>query len=78
LTSLIENQSIFKECLIGLSPIALCRIQFNLNNSNFKREVWYSFWRNQNLLLTTAWGTVCTKPLRMCSFPIQLTVSNAD
>jgi hypothetical protein len=38
--------------LIGLSPIALCRIQFNLNNSNFKREVWYSFWRNQNLLLT--------------------------
>ena len=52
LISLIENQSIFKECLIGLSPIALCRIQFNLNNSNFKREVWYSFWRNQNLLLT--------------------------
>ena len=39
LISLIENQSIFKECLIGLSPIALCRIQFNLNNSNFKREV---------------------------------------
>ena len=43
-----EFQSIFKECLTGLSPVALCRIQFNLNNSNFKREVWYSFWRNQN------------------------------
>ena len=48
LTSFARIQSIFKECLIGLSPIALCRIQFNLNNSNFKREVWYSFWRNQN------------------------------
>ena len=68
----------FQGMLSGLSPDALCRIQFNLNNSNFKREVWYSFWRNQNLLLTTAWGTVCTKPLRMCSFLIQHTVSNAD
>ena len=34
-----ENQSIFKECLSGLSPDALCRIQLvliNLNNSNFQ------------------------------------------
>jgi hypothetical protein len=44
-----KNQSIFKECLSGLSPDALCRIQaLNLNNKNLKREVWYSFWRNQN------------------------------
>ena len=54
-----------KECLSGLSPDALCRIQFNLNNSNFKREVWYSFWRNQKFVAS---GTVCTKPLRMCTF----------
>jgi hypothetical protein len=25
---------VFKECMSGLSPDALCRIQFNLNNSN--------------------------------------------
>ena len=54
-----------KECLSGLSPDALCRIQFNLNNSNFKREVWYSFWRNQKFVAS---GTVCTKPLRICTF----------
>jgi len=54
-----------KECMSGLSPDALCRIQFNLNNSNFKREVWYSFWRNQKFVTS---GTVCTKPLRMCTF----------
>jgi len=36
-----------------------------LNNSNFKREVWYSFWRNQKFVTS---GTACTKPLRMCSF----------
>jgi hypothetical protein len=40
-----------RNVLSGLSPDALCRIQFNLNNSNFKREVWYSFWRNQKLSL---------------------------
>jgi len=39
LTSLSKLKAVFKECLIGLSPIALCRIQFDLNNSNFKREV---------------------------------------
>jgi len=39
LISLSRNKIVFKECLIGLSPIALCRIQFHLNNSNFKREV---------------------------------------
>ena len=39
LVSLTRKQSIFKECLSGLSPDALCRIQFNLNNSNFKRKV---------------------------------------
>jgi len=50
LTSLAKLKIVFKECLIGLSPIALCRIQFNLNNSNFKREVWYSFWRNQKFV----------------------------
>ena len=48
LTSLSRLKVVFKECLSGLAPDALCRIQFNLNNSNFKREVWYSFWRNQN------------------------------
>ena len=48
LTFLSKLKVVFKECLSGLSPDALCRIQFNLNNSNFKREVWYSFWRNQN------------------------------
>jgi len=36
---LAKYHRFIKECLIGLSPIALCRIQFNLNNSNFKREV---------------------------------------
>jgi len=65
LTSLSRTKVIFKECLIGLSPIALCRIQFNLNNSNFKREVWYSFWRNQKFVAS---GTVHTKPLRMYAF----------
>jgi len=30
------------------------------------------------MLLTTNQGTVCTKPLRMCTFPSQLKVSNAD
>ena len=34
LTTLSSIQVIFKECLTGLSPVALCRIQFNLNNSN--------------------------------------------
>jgi len=48
LISLARSQSSIKECLTGLSPVALCRIQFHLNNSNLKREVWYSFWRNQN------------------------------
>jgi len=56
--------------LIGLSPIALCRIQFNLNNSNFKREVWYSFWRNQNMLLAAR----CALNLYECA----LSASNAD
>ena len=52
LTSLSRIKVIFKECLSGLSPDALCRIQaLNLNNKNLKREVWYSFWRNQKLLL---------------------------
>ena len=76
LTSVARHRSFIKECMSGLSPDALCRIQFNLNNSNFKREVWYSFWRNQNLLLTTDQGTVRTKPLRMCAFPNQPCVSN--
>jgi hypothetical protein len=31
---LAKHAIIFKECLTGLSPVALCRIQFNLNNSN--------------------------------------------
>ena len=70
LISLIENQSIFKECLIGLSPIALCRIQFTLNNSNFKREVWHSFWRNQNLSLAAR----CALNLYECA----LSASNTD
>ena len=65
LIPLSKSKIIFKEWLIGLSPIALCRIQFNLNNSNLKREVWYSFWRNQKFVAS---GTVCTKPLRMCTF----------
>jgi len=34
LISLARISVIFKECLSGLSPDALCRIQFNLNNSN--------------------------------------------
>ena len=66
LTSLSRLKVVFKECLSGLSPDALCRIQaLNLNNKNLKREVWYSFWRNQKIVTS---GTVCTKPLRMCSF----------
>ena len=36
---LAKHHRFIKECLTGLSPVALCRIQFNLNNSNFKREV---------------------------------------
>ena len=56
LTSLSKLKVVFKECLIGLSPIALCRIQFNLNNSNFKREVWYSFWRNQKFVANNYQG----------------------
>jgi len=52
---LAKYHRFIKECLIGLSPIALCRIQFNLNNSNFKREVWYSFWRNQKFV-TNDWS----------------------
>ena len=48
LTSLSRTKVSSRNVLTGLSPVALCRIQFNLNNSNFKREVWYSFWRNQN------------------------------
>jgi hypothetical protein len=59
--------------LTGLSPVALCR---NMNNPSIsllknirhylksKPKFEYSFWRNQNV----AGGTVCTKPLRMCSF----------
>ena len=74
---------IFKECLIGLSPIALCRkwrhhsyklsptSTIRLTYFRISNKVWYSFWRNQKLLPTTTQGTVCTKPLRMCSFLTQ-------
>jgi hypothetical protein len=56
--------------LIGLSPIALCRIQFTLDNSNFKREVWYSFWRNQNLSLAARYA--------LNLYECALSASNAD
>ena len=32
---------------------------------NFQTEVWIFMWRNQKIV---ADGTVCTKPLRMCTF----------
>ncbi len=64
------SPSSIKECLSGLSPDALCRIQFNLNNLNFKREVWYSFWRNQNLSLAARYA----RNLYECA----LSASNAD
>ena len=55
----------FQGMLSGLSPNALCRIQIKFEVFEFKREVWYSFWRNQKIVIG---GTVCTKPLRMCTF----------
>ena len=78
-----EIKSYHKECLIGLSPIALCRkwrhhsyklsptSTIRLTYFRISNKVWYSFWRNQKLLPTTTQGTVCTKPLRMCSFLTQ-------
>jgi len=60
--------------LPGLSPGALCR---NVNDSLIllsrerfvitwnTNKVWISFWRNQKIVIG---GTVCTKPLRMCTF----------
>jgi hypothetical protein len=51
LISFARTQSIFKECLIGLSPIALCRIQFNLNNSNsnVKSDIHFDAIKNLSL-----------------------------
>jgi len=46
--------------LPGLSPGALCRLQIDLTRN------WSFFWRNQKFYVAD--GTVCTKPLRMCSF----------
>ena len=73
LTFLAKHQAIFKECLSGLSPDALCRIQLdfsiNLNNSNSNVKFDIHFDAIKIMLPTTSKGTVCTKPLRMCSFP---------
>ena len=58
----------------GLSPDALYRI-FQL--SVFKSKLKVSFDAIKKSYYVTG-GTVCTKPLRMYSFPTQLTVSDAD
>jgi hypothetical protein len=65
LTSLARQHSFIKECLIGLSPIALCRIQAftrKLRISNVKSDIHF------DAIKIVAGGTVCTKPLRMCTF----------
>ena len=82
---------VFKECLFGLSPNALCRINLRLisDDSNpqiqakrFLSKLKVVLTQSKKLLLTTAWGTVCTKPLRMCSFlkqpSIKAFINNAD
>ena len=45
----------------GLSPDALCRI----HSIRFDSKLMF-IWRNQKFYVAD--GTVCTKPLRMCSF----------
>jgi hypothetical protein len=54
--------------LSGLSPDALCRIQLTwiTRISNVKFDIHFD--AIKIMLLTTTQGTVCTKPLRMCSF----------
>jgi hypothetical protein len=65
LTSLSRYRSFIKECLIGLSPIALCRIQAfaqKFRISNVKFDIHF------DAIKIVADGTVRTKPLRMCGF----------
>ena len=77
LMSLAKHLVIFKECLSGLSPDALCRIQ-NYLKTRIQTKFDIHFDAIKIMLLTTGKGTVHTKPLRMCAFPNQLKVSNAD
>jgi hypothetical protein len=60
LTSLARDPSRFKE-LPGLSPGALCRTSKNRFDSKLKFIL-------DAIKNSVADGTVCTKPLRMCSF----------
>ena len=70
---LSKQPVIFKEYLSGLSPDALCR---NVNYSSILlsriiRHYWISnvkFDIRFDAIKYVASGTVCTKPLRMCSF----------
>ena len=39
--------------------------EFQLHTAFTVQTIEYSFWRNQKIVIR---GTVCTKPLRMCSF----------
>ena len=55
----------FKECCLVFHQTRYAVSKFSLEYSNLKHEVWYSFWRNQKIVIG---GTVCTKPLRMCTF----------
>jgi len=70
------SQNYLQGMMSGLSPNALCRIfKFQYDS---KLKVSFDAIKNLTMLLTTTKGTVCTKPLRMYSFPAQLIVSNAD
>ena len=60
-----ETKSCFQGMFVRSFTWRVMPYSINLNNSNLKREVWYSFWRNQKFVTS---GTVCTKPLRMCTF----------
>src|SRR5660398_212332 len=57
LTSLAKLKVVFKECLSGLSPDALCRIQaFHLNNSNsnVKSDIHFDAIKNLSLAARSA------------------------
>ena len=59
-----------------LSRYAVSNLTWITRISNVKFDIHFD--AIKIMLLTTNQGTVCTKPLRMCTFPNQLKVSNAD
>jgi len=65
LTFLSKSKS-FQGMMSGLSPDALCRLQifiWSIRISNVKSDIHFDAIKNYVVS-----GTVCTKPLRMCSF----------